>query len=178
MTSRTAETLEIPAAAPPQAEDWSAFRYGVAAHEDIAGLSGREILQRIIDGHLPHPPICQVLTFRLVAVGEGFAAFEGDTGVHLYNPLGTVHGGWALTMIDSAAGCAGMSLLPAGSGYTTVETKGNLSRPIRPQTGRVRCESKVVSQGRQIISCEARVTGPDGRLLAHGTSTLFVMAAP
>jgi len=92
----------------------------------------------------------------------------------LLNPLGGVHGGWALTLIDSAIGCAGQTLLPAGAGYATVETKANFSRPITRDTGRVRAESRVVSQGRQVISGEARVLSRDGKVLAHGTSTLLV----
>jgi uncharacterized protein (TIGR00369 family) len=91
--------------------------------------------------------------------------------------MGTVHGGWALTLIDSAAGCAAQSVLPVGSSYTTIETKGNFSKAIRRDAGRVRAEARVTSQGRQIISCEARVLSEDGRVLAHGTSTLLVMAA-
>jgi len=87
-----------------------------------------------------------------------------------------VHGGWALTLIDSAGGCAGLSLLPAGSGYATIETKGNFARPITKDTGRVRAEARVVAQGRQIISAEARVTSADGKVLAHATSTLMVLA--
>jgi uncharacterized protein (TIGR00369 family) len=93
----------------------------------------------------------------------------------LLNPMGTVHGGWALTLIDSVAGCAGLSLLPAGVGYTTIETKGNFSRPITKDTGRVRAEARVVGRGRKVISAEARVLDRDGRILAHGTSTLMVL---
>ena len=117
------------------------------------------------------------MTFWIVEVGDGFAAFEGEPGPHLLNAMGTVHGGWALTLIDSATGCAGLTLLSAGAGYTTIETKANLTRPITPTTGRVRVEGRVVSQGRQIISCEASVRDRDGRVLAHGTSTLMVLSA-
>jgi uncharacterized protein (TIGR00369 family) len=155
----------------------SAYRYGVATPEETARLSGREILQAIIDGRLPQPPISQTMTFWLVEVGDGFAVFEGEPGDHLLNPMGTVHGGWAMTLIDSAAGCAGYSLVPAGAGFRTVETKVNLSRPITSDSERVRAEARVVSQTRQIISTEARVTGRDGRVLAHGTSTLMVVQA-
>jgi uncharacterized protein (TIGR00369 family) len=88
-----------------------------------------------------------------------------------------VHGGWALTLIDSVTGCAGHSLLPAGVGYTTIETKGNFVRPIGKDTGRVRAEGRVISPGRQVITAEARITGPDGKVLAHGTSTLLVLGA-
>ncbi|WP_245001798.1 PaaI family thioesterase [Cupriavidus pinatubonensis] len=110
-------------------------------------------------------------------MGDGFAVFEGDPGAQLFNPMGTVHGGWALTLIDSATGCAANSVLPAGTGYTTVETKGNFSRPIKADTGRVRAEGRVINQGRQIITAKARVLAADGRVLAHGTSTLLVLAS-
>lgn len=153
----------------------AAFTYGVATPQDIAGKTGKEILQAIIDGRLPQPPICERLTFWIAEIGDGFAAFEGEPGSHLLNPAGGVHGGWALTMIDSACGCAGFSLLPAGAAYATVETKGNFSRPITPETGMVRTEARVVSRGRQIISAEARVTARDGKVLGHGTSTLMVL---
>ena len=149
--------------------------YGVANLDEIARMTGKEILQAIIDGRLPHPPISQTLKFWLVEIGDGFAAFEGEPDDHLLNPMGTVHGGWAMTLIDSATGCAGYSLMPAGAGFRTVETKVNLSRPITSDTGRVRTEARVVSQTRQIISTEARLTSRDGRVLAHGTSTLMVV---
>jgi uncharacterized protein (TIGR00369 family) len=152
--------------------------YGVAKPGDIAGMTGRQVLQAIIDGDLPRPPISQPLTFEIVEVGDGFAAFEGETGSHLLNSMGSVHGGWALTLIDSVAGCACHSLLPPGVGYATIETKANFSRPIAADTGRVRAEAHVVAQGRRIISAEARVLGPDARMLAHGTSTILVIEAP
>jgi len=147
-----------------------------AAPADPRAMSGRELLQAMIDGKLPPPAIATTMSFRLVEIGDGFAVFEGDAGRHLLNPLGTVHGGWALTLIDSAAGCAAHTLMPAGVGYTTIETKGNFSRPIAPDTGTVRAEGRVVGRGRRIISCEARVIDAKGRLLAHGTSTLMVLA--
>jgi uncharacterized protein (TIGR00369 family) len=153
----------------------SAYWYGMAKPDEIARMTGKEILQAIIGGRLPHPPISQTLTFWLVEIGDGFAAFEGEPSDHLLNPMGTVHGGWAMTLIDSATGCAGYSLMPVGAGFRTVETKVNLSRPVTSDTGRVRTEARVVSQTRQIISTEARLTSRDERVLAHGTSTLIVV---
>jgi uncharacterized protein (TIGR00369 family) len=153
-----------------------ALSYGVATPDDIAGMTGLDMLQAMIDGRLPAPPIAQTLSFWLAEVGDGYAVFEGDAGGHLLNPLGTVHGGWALTLIDSATGCAAHTTLPPGVGYTTIETKANLSRPITKDTGRVRAEGRVINRGRQIISADARITDAKGRLLAHGTSTLLVFA--
>lgn len=154
----------------------SELHYGVAVTPETATLSGRELLQAIVAGRLPNPPISRTMSFWLVEVGEGFAAFEGEPGAGLLNPMGGVHGGWALTLIDSAAGCAAHSLLAAGSGYTTTETRGTLTRAITPETGRVRAEGRVVHAGRQIITAEVRVTDLRGRLLAHGGSTLLVLA--
>jgi uncharacterized protein (TIGR00369 family) len=156
--------------------DRGQIKYGLPAAAQIAGKTGREILQAIIDGVLPQPPIAETLSFLLTEVGDGFAAFEGEPGEHLLNPMGGVHGGWALTLIDSAGGCAAQSMLPAGAGYATVETKANFSRPIAKDTGRVRAEARIVSQGRQIISTEARILNREGKVLAHGTSTLLVFA--
>lgn len=152
--------------------------YGVAGAADVVSRSGRELLQAIIDGELPQPPIAETLSFWLTEIGDGFAVFEGVPSARLRNPMGAVHGGWALTLIDSATGCAGLSLLPPGSGFTTIETKANFSRPITSDTGPVRVEGKVVSRGRQIISAEAKVINQEGKVLAHGTSTLMVVSAP
>ena len=149
--------------------------YDLTKRKEAAGMSGKELLQAVIDGRLPQIPIAETMSFRLVEVGDGFAVFEGDPSPHVLNPTGSVHGGWALTLIDSATACAAHTLLPAGSLYTTIETKGNLSRPITLETGRVRAEGRVVSQGRQIISAEAKLLSQDGRVLAHGTSTIMVL---
>jgi uncharacterized protein (TIGR00369 family) len=150
------------------------FNYGVASPRDVAGMTGRQMIQGMIDGKIPAPPIAQTLSFWLVEAGDGTCVFEADTGPHLLNPLGVVHGGWALTLIDSAAGCAGHTLLPAGVGYTSLETKANFTRAIQADTGRVRAEGRVVSRGRQVMTAEARILDSAGRILAHGTSTLMV----
>jgi len=159
---------ETPTTDPPR-------RYGVATTADLAGLTGRQMLEAISRSELPAPPIAQTLTFWIIDVGDGFAAFEGDTGPHLLNPFGAVHGGWALTLIDSATACAAHSLLPAGVGSTTIETKVNFARPIMPDTGRVRAEARVVARGRKIISTEAKLFDGTSRVLAHGTSTVMVL---
>ena len=151
------------------------IHYGVAARDQSADMSGLEFLQAMAAGEVPQAAICEPLSFRLVEAAEGVAAFEGEPGAHLFNPMGGVHGGWAMTLIDSATGCAGLSLLPAGQVFTTLETKVNMTRAITAKTGKVRCESRVVSGGRRVITCEAYVRDEAGRVLAHGTSTLLVI---
>lgn len=149
--------------------------YGLAQREQWAGLSGLEILRGMIEGRLPAPTICEPLSFRLTEADDGRVVFLGETSLRILNPMGTVHGGWALTLIDSATGCVAMSVVPAGVRYTTVETKANFVRPILPTTGLVRCEAKVLARGRQIITAEAMVTDSAGKLLAHGSATMLVL---
>jgi uncharacterized protein (TIGR00369 family) len=143
--------------------------------EQISTMSGREILQAAIDGKLPQATMADTLNAWLVEVGDGFAAFEGEPTEHVLNPMGTVHAGFAMTLIDSATGCACHSTLPPGMIYTTIETKVNFVRAILPETGRVRAEGRVVSRGKQIITAEAKLLSADGRVLAHGTSTMMVL---
>ena len=150
------------------------LRYGVASAEEIAGLSGLEMLEAMAEGRLPAPTIARTLGFRLIEVSPGAAVFEAEPGPHLLNPLGTVHGGFALTLIDSAAGCAVHTLLGPGIGYTTLETKANFTSAIRADSGTVRAEGRVVAQGKQIATAEARILSDTGKLLAHGTSTLMI----
>lgn len=150
--------------------------YGVATAEQIAGLSGLEVLRAMIAGALPAPPIARLMGFDLIEADAGVAVFAGEPFAELLNPHGTVHGGWALTLIDSAGGCAAHSMLAPGFGYTTIETKANFARPILPGGGPVRAEGRVVTSGRRIIATDVRVADSRGRIVAHGTSTLLVFA--
>ena len=149
-------------------------RYGLASREHFDSMSGIDLLRAMVAGELPAPPISQAFGFILAEVEPGRAVFEGRPGPHLFNPLGSVHGGFALTLIDSAAGCSVHTELGAGVGYTTVETKANMVRPV-PSEGLVRCEGRVLSRGRQIATAEAFLRTEEGKLLAHGTSTLIIL---
>jgi uncharacterized protein (TIGR00369 family) len=149
--------------------------FGILDRATLAGMTGLEAMQGMLEGRLPGPPMARTLDFRLVEAAYGLAVFEAEPSNALLNPLGTVHGGWALTLIDSACGCAAFTILPAGVGYTTVETKVNFTRAILADSGTVRCEGRVLSPGRQIITTDAVLKGSDGRLLAHGTSTIMVL---
>jgi uncharacterized protein (TIGR00369 family) len=152
----------------------TSFVYGLPDPKEVAGMSGRELLQAMIDRKIPAPPIARTLNFWIVEVGDGYALFEAETKADFLNPLGTIHGGWALTLIDTVTGVAGHTLLPANVGYATLETKANFTRAIRADTGRIRAEGRVVTRGKQIMSAEGRVLDSEGRVLAHGTSTLMV----
>ena len=150
--------------------------YGTITPDQLHSLTGLEIITRMIAGELPGPPIAGLMGFRLIEAEKGVAVFEGTPGPSLLNPLGAVHGGYALTLIDSACGCALHTELGAGVGYTTVETKANFTRPIDPNGGPVRCEGRVLSRGRTIATSEAYLRSAEGKLLAHGTSTLIIFA--
>ena len=141
-----------------------------------AGRSGLELLQELFGGKLPPPPIAATLLFIGTEVSEGRAVFTGDPDESLYNPIGVVHAGFAMTLLDSAMGCAVHSTLRAGERYTTLETKVNLTRPITADTGRVRCEGTVLHRGGRVATAEGRlVVEATGKLLAHGTTTCLVM---
>lgn len=142
---------------------------------DFAAMSGLELMRAMLDKRITAPTIGQTLNFTLVEIEDGFARFEGEPTDRFLNPLGAVHGGWALTLIDSACGCAAHSTLSAGLGYTSLETKANFTRAISPQTGKVIAEGRVLARGRQIITADAMIKDANGRLLAHGASTLLVL---
>ena len=137
-------------------------------------LSGLDYIGAILGGGLPVPPIAELMGFRLVEAEPGRAVFEMEAGPEHYNPIGSVHGGVALTLLDSAMGCAVHTLLEAGVGYTTLELKTNFVRPITSDTGVIRCEGIVIHQGSRIATAEGKLTDPNGKLLAHGTTTCLI----
>lgn len=145
--------------------------------ERAAGLSGLELMQLMVAGTLPQAPIADTLGFRLVEVERGHAVFECEPAEFHYNPIGTVHGGLASTLLDSATGCALATTLEPGQGWTTLELKANFTRPLTAETGLMRCIGSVVHPGRTVATTEARLVDRDGRLYAHGTSTILVLGA-
>ncbi|MDX2237930.1 MAG: PaaI family thioesterase [Hyphomonadaceae bacterium] len=141
----------------------------------LLGMTGLEAMRALMTRQLEGVSIAKTLNYWLTEVDDGRAVFEGEPTAAVLNPLGIVHGGWALTLIDSACGCAVHTTLPPGVGYTSLETKVNFTRAITPETGRVRCEGLVVARGRTILTAEARLTDGRNRLLAHGSSTLMAL---
>lgn len=151
---------------------------GLARAEQIAGKGGREILVAMMTGALPHPPMNATMNMALLEVGDGRAVFQGIPLLQHYNPLGTVHGGWFATLLDSALGCAVQSTLPAGRSYTTAQLNLNIVRSASHKTGPLRAVATVVHAGRQMVTAEARVEDEKGKLYAHATTTCFVFDMP
>jgi uncharacterized protein (TIGR00369 family) len=139
-----------------------------------ARQSGLEALQAMLRGEQPFPHIAETLDFSLIEVSAGRAVFQGTPQLKHYNPLGTVHGGWYATLLDSALGCAVHSALPAGRAYTTVEIGVNIVRAASRQSGPLRAIGTVLHCGRQLATAEGRIVGPDGKLYAHATTTCLV----
>lgn len=144
-----------------------------------AEMSGLEYIRAVFERRLPAPPIAQTMGFTGVEVEEGKAVFVGEAGEYLYNPIGVVHGGFAMTLLDSALGCAVHTMLAVGERYTTLETKVNFVRPITSDTGPVRCEATVIHRGRLVATAEGRlIEERTGKVLAHGTTTCLIGARP
>ena len=147
---------------------------GLARPEDVAGKTGMEVMTAMLDGKLPYPHIADTLDFALIEVAPGKAVFQGTPQLKHYNPLGTVHGGWYATMLDSAVGCAVHTMMPVGRAYTTAELSVNIVRAASHKTGPLRAIGTVIHCGRQLATAEARIVGPDGKLYAHATTTCLV----
>jgi uncharacterized protein (TIGR00369 family) len=140
-------------------------------------MTGLELLRAIAAGNAPGAPIAELMGFEPVEAEEGRVLFAAVPGPEHYNPIGTVHGGLAATLLDSAMGCAVHTTLPEGTGYTTLELKVNFTRPISSDTGRILCEGTVVHRGGRVATAEGRVIAErDGKLLAHGTTTCLLMS--
>jgi uncharacterized protein (TIGR00369 family) len=136
--------------------------------------SGLEILKAIGAGEIPPPPIMQTLGIDGVEVEDGRMVFCLDPQEFHYNPLGTMHGGVLATLLDSAAGCAVHTTLPAGVGYTSLDLTTKFLRPVTLKSGRLRCEGTVLSRGSRIALAQAQVFDGQGRLVAHATSSCLI----
>jgi uncharacterized protein (TIGR00369 family) len=147
----------------------------MAAYAAGKGLSGLHYMQKLIAGEIAVPPIMRLIGYALLEVGEGRAVFGVMPAEQHYNPIGVVHGGIAMTLLDSAMGCAVHTLLPSGMGYTTLEAKTNLVRAITRETGALRATGKVIHQGRSTATAEARLEDATGRLYAHASATCILI---
>jgi uncharacterized protein (TIGR00369 family) len=152
--------------------EWSDPAAIAAAGRSMAGI---DFLRALRDARLPPPPIAQLLGFHLTEVEPGHAVFECVPGERHYNPIGVVHGGLAMTLLDSAMGCCIHTRMPAGSGYTTLEAKTNLVRAITSESGKLRAIGKLVHLGNRIATAEGRLEDAAGKLYAHATTTCMVL---
>ncbi len=155
------------------------YQYLRPAPEQLraAALDGLELLQRVMDGQFPMPPMAATLGFTLVAVERGRAIFEGTAAEWQYNPLGSVHGGWIATILDSALGCAVHSSLSRAEGYTSTDLQVRFLRAVVTGSGVLRAEAHVVHTGKRIATAEARLFGrDDSKLYATATGACLVLA--
>jgi uncharacterized protein (TIGR00369 family) len=152
--------------------EWNDPAALAAAGRSMAGI---DFLRAMRDGKLPPPPLARLIGFSLVEVEPGHAVFEFVPGEQHYNPIGVVHGGLAMTLLDSAMGCCVHTRMPAGGGYTTLEAKTNLVRAISDKTGRLRAIGKLVHLGSRIATAEGRLEDAAGKLYAHATTTCIVL---
>ena len=150
--------------------------YGLSPLEDLQNLSGLEFLSRICDGRLPSPPIARTLGFELTEVEHGRVVFVGQPSFDYYNPIGSVHGGWPATLLDSCMGCAVHSALQPGTGYTTIEFKVDILRPITESTGPVTAEGHTVRVGRRVAVAHGELRDSGGKILARGSTNCLIMA--
>ena len=156
-------------------------RLGASApipREHAFGKSGMEIFEAIFSGDLPAPPIGETMDFIPIHMASGVAVFQGKPLLRHYNPLGTVHGGWYCTLLDSALGCAVHTTLPVGKGYTTLELKVNMLRALTASVDLVRAEGKIIHVGRQVATAEGRIVDAEGKIYAHATTTCMIFDVP
>jgi uncharacterized protein (TIGR00369 family) len=147
-----------------------------ALADRMAGHSGLELIRLIAAGEVPPPPIAETLGLRISDVERGRVVFECEPAEYHYNPIGVVHAGLAMTLMDSAMGCAFVTNLDEPVAWTTLEFKSNFTRAITVDTGLVRCTGTIVHPGRTVATTEARVEDAAGKLYAHGTSTIIVLS--
>jgi uncharacterized protein (TIGR00369 family) len=147
---------------------------GLLSIDQLRALDGLALFRGIIAGQIPAPPITETLGFWLHEAEAGRVVFAATPERRHYNPIGSVHGGFAATLLDSAMSCAVHTHLKKGIGYTTVEFKVNFVRAMTDTTGTVYCEGKSINVGSRIGTAEGRITDEAGRLYAHGTTTCLI----
>lgn len=148
--------------------------FGVLPVRDIASQSGLQALHAMIAGELPAPPISNSMDFWLSEAEEGRVIFTGLAKTDFLNPLGTIHGGWTSTLLDSAMACAVHSLLKPGQSYTTVSMTIQMVRALPGDGQTVQCEGKIVHAGNRIATSEGWLRDAKGRMIAHGTETCMI----
>lgn len=148
--------------------------YGTVTAEQQKAMSGLEFVQGLANGTLPLNTMAETLGYDVTQAAIGRVVVTATPNGGQLNPSGTIHGGFAATLLDSCMGLAIRSTLDKGIGSTTLEFKISLQRPITTETGAIRAEGVVLSSGRRIGTAEGRITDAKGRLLAHGTTTCLI----
>ena len=148
--------------------------YGTVSADRRNEMSGLDFVRGLVDGTLPLNTIAQTLGYDVSEAESGRVVVTAEPGGSHLNPAGTVHGGFAATLLDSCMGLAVQSTLEKGVGQTTLEFKISLLRPITPETGAIKAEGIVLTRGRRVGTAEGRITDNQGRLLAHGTTTCLI----
>src|SRR5688572_23850657 len=138
-------------------------------------FSGLEMMEKLLSGEVPPPPLLVLMNARLLKVSDGRVVFEAEPAEYHFNPLGSVHGGYAATLLDSAMGCAIHTTLTTGVSYTTVEIKVNYVRPLSDRVGAIHCEGTAIHVGGRLATAEGRIVDRDGNLYAHGTTTCLLL---
>lgn len=146
----------------------------VTAKADIIGLTGLEVLSRVLNGDLPIAPFHALLGLIPIDFGPGSALFQAEPSSRFYNPMGTVHGGYAATLLDTSASCAIHTMLPANSSYATLDLNVHYVRPITESSGTLRIEGELISLTRQIGTAQAKIRDKDNKLFAHATATCMI----
>jgi uncharacterized protein (TIGR00369 family) len=149
-----------------------------ASSQPVTSIAGLDLLRQLADGSCQAPPFARETDIWIIEAERGRVLFTAMPSKRFYNPLGTVHGGWISTLLDSAMGCAVHSLLAAGQGYTTVDMTISFVRPVFEKTGKLRCEGNIIHAGGRIATAEGRVWDEAGTLIAHGTETCLLTTAP
>ena len=151
--------------------------YGIVERDALLNESGLDFMQGMVAGRHPHPPICQTIGFHFISVEPGHVRLQGFPELRHYNPIGTVHGGFAATLLDTAAGAAIFSTLSTGESWTTLELKLNFVRAMTHETGPVHAEGRVIHRGRTVATAEGDLKDATGRLYAHATTTCMIFPA-
>lgn len=140
----------------------------------VAGLTGAEILDRVVRGEIAMPPMAGTIGYRLVSVEAGSAVVEAVIGEHLLNMAGTAHGGLAATLLDTAIGCALLAELPAGKAWTTIDLGVSYLRPLTPASGTIRTNGRIVHKGSRVVLGEGEIVDANGRVCAKGRMTCLL----
>lgn len=159
------------------AEPIPQYTVGTADLTTLMTMTGKEQMAAIMDSRAPAPSMARAMTHWISRVTEGEVEFRGEPSADVLNPAGIVHGGWAMTLLDSALGCAVHTTLEKGEIFVSLDTSVRFIRAITPETGQVRCIGRIQSRGRRIATAEGVIEDQKGRILATGTTSCFIQKA-